>query len=111
MLQSAEASAFEGCVQFLARRFELIGCQVRGNGDALCPTDYDAGEWFGNEEAIPGTHHPCALRLQMEDADGRGGELGELDGAHLGLVDGAAGAVGGEDGGAATLDYALEPEQ
>ena len=36
---------------------------------------------------------------------------GEPDGTHLGLVDGAARAVGGEDGGMAGFDCLLEAEQ
>ncbi len=36
---------------------------------------------------------------------------GQLDGAHLGLVDGAARAVGGEDGGAAGFDDVGQAEQ
>ena len=39
----------------------------------------------------------------MKGADGRAGHLRQLDGAHLGLIDGAARAVGGKDGGAAGL--------
>jgi len=44
------------------------------------------------------------LGLQMEAADGRAGHLRQFDGAHLGLVDGAARAVGGKDGGTTTLN-------
>jgi len=45
----------------------------------------------------------------MECADGCSGELRQLDGAHLGAVDGAARAVGGEDGGVAASMTDLSP--
>ncbi len=47
----------------------------------------------------------------MKSADARAGESGELDGAHFGAINRAAGAVGGEDGGAAAFDDLLEAEQ
>ena len=77
-----------------------------------CPTDDDAREGAGHEEAVPGVHDPGVFGLEMKCADGCAGELRQLDGAHLGAVDGTARAVGGEDGGAvAAVDEGLEPEQ
>ena len=75
------------------------------------PAHGDAGEGFGDEEAIPGVDDPGALGFEMECADGRAGELGELDGARLGAIDGSARTVGGEDGGRAALDDLLEAEE
>jgi hypothetical protein len=57
-----------------------------------------------------GMTQACSGR-RWKGADGRAGQLRQLDGAHLGLIDGTAGAVGGEDGGAAGLDDVLEPQQ
>jgi hypothetical protein len=49
--------------------------------------------------------------FQVEAADGRAGELGEFDGAEFGLVDRAAGAVGGEDGWGAFVEDAAQAEE
>jgi hypothetical protein len=89
----------------------VLGAEVARNLGPLRPAHADPREWLGNEKAVPRFHHPSALGLQMKGADGSAGELGELDGAHLGLIDGAERAVGGEDGGAAALDHVDQAHQ
>ena len=49
--------------------------------------------------------------LEVKGADGRAGHLRQLDGTHLGLIDGAERSVGGEDGGAAGFDDVGQAEQ
>ena len=85
------------------------GGKIGGDVRPLRPTDADAREGLGDQKAVPGAHDPGVLGLQMKGADGRAGHLRQLDGAHLGLVDGAARAVGGKDGGAAALDNVPRP--
>ena len=111
MRERTQARAFDGGVEFFAFLLELVLGKIGGNVGPSRPTDHDARERLGHQEAIPGTHGPGALGLQMKGADGRAGHLRELDGAHLGAIDGTARAVGGEDGGMAALDHLLESQQ
>lgn len=61
------------------------------------PGEEDAGEGFGNEEAIPGTELPGAEGERIEGSDGGGAdELCELGRAGFGDHGGAARAVGGD---------------
>src|SRR6266700_6345903 len=110
MLKSTKAGALDGRVQFKAAGFELVRGQISGHVRIAHPAYDDAREWLGDEKAIPGIDDPGALGLQMERPDRNARDLRELDGSHLGVVDGAARAVGGEDGRDAALKHALEAE-
>ena len=69
----------------------LVGRDVGGEGDE------DAGEGFGDEEAVPGVEGPGAEWEGVEGSDpGGSGERGELGRAGFGDLGGAAGAVGGD---------------
>src|ERR1700738_3153654 len=111
MLQGAKTGTLDRRVQFEATGFKLVCGEAGGDMRIAYPAHNNPREWFGDKEAIPGVDNPCALRLQMKCADGGAGALRELDGAHLGLVDGAARAVGSEDRRCAAFEYALEPHQ
>ncbi len=102
---------FESRVEFFAFRLETGFGQILPNVRPAGPTDDDARERPGHEEAIPGAHGNCAPRLQMKRADARAGKRGELDGPELGAVDGTTRAVSGEDGGTAGFDDVLETQQ
>ena len=68
--------------------------QVRGG--RACPGDGDAGEGFGDEEAVPGAELPRAMGMDVAGADGGVDELGELGDAGLGDHGRTSGAVGGD---------------
>jgi hypothetical protein len=69
---------------------ELVG------GGWARPGDGNAGERFGDEEAVPGAELPGAMRVDVAGADGSVDELSELGRTGLGDHGGAAGAVGGD---------------
>lgn len=64
--------------------------------DWACPSDGDAREGFGDEEAVPGAELPGAVGVWVADADGGVDELSELGDARLGDHGGAAGAIGSD---------------
>jgi len=72
----------------------LYGGLVGGN---LCgPGDGDAGEGFGDEEAVPGVGLPCAVRVDVEGPNGATDKFGQLDDSGFSHLSRAARAVGGD---------------
>lgn len=107
----AAAGAVEGVIE-LMKEMALRGfLGVCGDVGPLAPAYGDAGEGLGDLEAVPGASGPGVLGFEVEAADGGLADLGELDGAGLGLVDGAARAVGGEDGGGSLFEDVAESDQ
>src|ERR1700758_2784164 len=94
VLDRPQARTFEGGIQLLAPGLKLLGAEVARYVCPLRPADADAGERLGYQKAVPGFHDPGTLGLEMKGADGRAGELRQLDGTHLGLINGAERAVG-----------------
>src|ERR1700679_2270497 len=99
MRKCAEAGGFDGGVEFFALWLELIRCEIGGDVRPWSPAYDDACEGHGDEKVVPGVQFPRAFGFEVKGSDGCTAHLGELDGAHFGLIDGAARAVGGEDGG------------
>ncbi len=60
------------------------------------PGDSDAGEGFGDEEAVPGAELPGAVGMNVTGVYRGVDELGELGYAGLGHQRRASGAVGGD---------------
>ena len=108
---SSNAGSLDGIVQLLPFCFKLVDWQVCWDASPLRPTDDDAGEGLWYEEAIPRVDHPRLLGLQVKCADGCARCLRKLNRPHLGLIDWASRAVGGEDCGATGLNDLLKSEQ
>jgi len=68
----------------------LLGGHLHGPGDG------NAGEGFGDEEAVPGANLPGAVRMCVEGGDGGVGELGQLSDTGFGDHGGTARAVGSD---------------
>ncbi len=83
---------------------------ISGYGDDVGgPGEEDAGEGFGDEEAVPGAKLPGAEGEGVEGADGGSvDERGQLRGSGFGDHGGAARAVGGDGADAARGVGALE---
>lgn len=93
---------FSGTAPGLAGLGEFDGVVEGGlNGGLICwygggPGDSDTREGLGDEEAVPGTGFPGAVRMDVEGSDGGIDELGQLDDAGFGDHGRASGAVGGD---------------
>jgi hypothetical protein len=70
-----------------------LNCLLLG-GRRNGPTYRDAGEGLGNEEAIPRSQNPGALRVYVDGSNGSVDELGKLRDAGLGDLRRSAGAIG-----------------
>ena len=85
---------------FLGRLGQFDGAVKRGlygsqvGWDWACPSDGDAREGFGDEEAIPGAELPGAVGVNVTGVDHRVDELGEVGDAGFGHHGGTPGAVG-----------------
>jgi hypothetical protein len=110
VFQSTKAGGFEVLVELGAEGFQLLVGRLFGDEGPVAPAYGDFGEGFGDLETIPGAGYPGFLRFEVEAADGGAGELGQFDWAELGLVDGTAGAVSGEDGWSAFVEDFAEAE-
>lgn len=106
-----QAGAFHCIIQLLAQWLELRFIRVARNVRPSSPAHTNAGEGFGNKEAIPGVERPGMLGLEVKTANGRTCDLREFNGAHFCLVDGPARAIGGEDCCIAFFNDAFEAEQ
>src|ERR1700731_2187869 len=60
---------------------------------------------------VPRAYGPGFFGLQVEGSNRSASQLAKLDGAELGFVDGAARAVGGEDGGGIFVEDASQCEE
>ena len=60
------------------------------------PCDGDAGEGFGDDEAVPGAKYPSAMRMEIDGAYRSVDQRGELGDTGLGLLRGASRTVGGD---------------
>src|ERR1700722_19557288 len=108
MSKRPKPGAFDGSVQLKTDGLELVRGQIGGNVCVISPAHDDPRERLGDEKAIPGIDDPRSLGLQMKSADGRTRNLRQLDGAHLGFVDGTARSVGSKDGWDVALEHTLE---
>ncbi len=112
IFERTQAGALDGRVELLRVCVRnRSGGRSAGTRVHCRPTDADAREGLGHQEPIPGADGPGVLGLQVKGADGRAGHLRQLDGAHLGAVDGAARTVGGKDGRLAAFDHLRQAQQ
>ena len=70
----------------------LDGGQVGGHRGG--PRYGDAGEGFGDQEAIPGAQFPRAVGMKVTGANGSANKLGEVSYARFGDHGGASGTIG-----------------